>query len=128
MCFKETKIPKGLSGSNGTLRPQRTLQEHCQIGRPFRPEIQRFTRHGVLELEPSGVQRLPRGQAFQSLGGNPLGAGHPPAATRPVNRVSDDRVTDMGQVHPDLVGAPGVQFEAKQVDQREPSHHESVGA
>lgn len=45
-----------------------------------------------------------------------------------VDRVADHRMSDVLQVHPDLVGATAVQIETKEVGDGESSDHSRVRA
>ncbi len=56
------------------------------------------------------------------------GPGDPPAAPAGIDRVADDRVTEVFQVNPNLVGATGVQLEAEEVHHLEPCHHRGIGS
>jgi len=118
MSFKEAKIAEGFGRSNGALTAYRAGQERPQVVRPFGLEFKRFTAGRVPELEPGGVQCLPRSQPLEGLGLGPLDPGNPAAAAAAVDRIAYHGMAGVGQVHPDLVGAAGVEFQPEQVGLR----------
>ena len=65
---------------------------------------------------------------LQQLGPPPGRTGDPPAASAGVDGVTHNRVAQVLEVHPDLMGPPGVQLQPEQVYHVEPRHHRSVGA
>src|SRR6185295_2329417 len=69
-------------------------QRLAKVVRQRRGELELFLRKRVPEAEPGAVQELPREAV---------------AAGMPVAWVARDRVTDRGEVGPDLVGAAGLQ-------------------
>ncbi len=71
----------------------------------FKPEI--FAAHGVAERQGPGVQSL-AGKTGNSILCLRRQGGAPPTTGAAVDRVADDRVTDMRQVDADLVCAPGL--------------------
>lgn len=57
------------------------------------------------------MESLPGGRAFDGSSPDAPGAGNPLAATGPVNPIPDNRVADVCHVHPDLMGATGLQLD-----------------
>ena len=66
--------------------------------------------------------------SLQQLGPPSGSPGDPPAASARVDGVTHNRVPQVLEVHPDLMGPPGVQLQPEQVYDVEPRHHRSVGA
>lgn len=76
-----------------------------KVGRQRAVELEPAPTLRVREAEPPGVKRLPRKGGdprpdIARTGGGATGAG-------PIDRVADQRVSLMGKVNPDLMGAPG---------------------
>ena len=65
----------------------------------------------MAECQSSGVQGLPRGGSFDQRCLAAPCPGDPAAAATGVHRVAHHRMPQVLQVHPDLVGAAGVQLE-----------------
>ena len=70
------------------------LQHRLQVGRQRRDEFDFLSRGGQDEANAFSMEEL-------------TGTRQRSPASAAVQRVSDDRVTDVGQVHPDLVRATG---------------------
>jgi len=70
---------------------------------------------------------LPGSGALEHFGTPSSRTGDPPASSAGVRRVADQRVSDMLQVDPDLVGSPGMQLDPEQIRYLEPSDHGGIG-
>jgi hypothetical protein len=110
ISIKETKIAKRLRGGNQFFA---TRYNECisQISGPLGMELERCSAHRVAECQSRGMKCLPRGGALQQLGASPGSARDPPAASSGVDGVTHNRVSQMLQMHPDLVGSAGVELQ-----------------
>ncbi len=99
-----------------------------EIGGPLGPEFEGGSRCRVAECQNRGMERLPWCTSLELFGLAAERARDPSAPTPGVDRVADDRMSDVLQVHPDLVGATAVQIEPKQVGDGESSDHSRVRA
>src|SRR5947207_7786883 len=116
---EEPKILQGVALSKQSGVSCRAGQRGGEIGGPFRAQGDADTADRVVEREAGGVQQLARRERFELLRRPPLRRRDPPAAAQRVLRVAYHRVTDMRQVHADLMGAPGAEREPQQVGLRE---------
>jgi hypothetical protein len=55
MCFKETKIPKGIRINNGIFGPQRRHQQRLQVSRPSGLKFEGFPGRRMAETEVGSV-------------------------------------------------------------------------
>jgi len=85
---------------------QGIAQRH-QVGRQGRAKTQYFLALGMFETEHMGVQRLPSERRERGTGalGQADGLG---LEARAVGVVTEQWMTRMGEVYPNLVGAPGL--------------------
>src|SRR6476646_3238911 len=127
ISIEEKKIAKGVRASNQVFG---TYGNECspEIGRPFGMEFKWRAGRGMAECQSGRVQCLTGGRPLQRLGGLPSRAGDAAAAAPGVDRIAHDRVADMLQVDPDLVGPAGVKLEPEQVGDAEPARDERVGS
>ena len=102
-------FPEGL---RHTRRFQGALQEK-QILRQGRLPMQKFPGSGVFQGEQIGVQGLPAegGERLLTLGAELAGLG---LEVRAIDGVAHQGVADMGEVHPDLMGPPGLELAGQQ--------------
>ena len=85
----------------------------------------------MLKPQYGRMKRLAWDQRFQSPGLWPATRVHPLGATAPVHGIADDRMTDMGEVNPNLMGSSSLQRNAEQVTIIEPRnamHRRSRGS
>src|SRR6185295_14503292 len=110
ISIKETKIAQRLRQGNKFFA---TCYNQCisQIRRPLGTEIQWCSAHRVAECQSGSVKGLARRRPLQQFGPPPSHTGDPPAAAAGIDRVSDDGVPDMLQMHPDLMGPAGVKLQ-----------------
>src|SRR6266705_2534772 len=120
---EEAKILQGVALSKQTRIGGRFSQRRKQIRRPLRPQSNTLASDRMGERQQRRVQQLPGGECLESLGRVAFRGRDPPAAPEGVLPVPHDRVTDMGEVHPDLVGAAGSQLDPQQVGLREARDH-----
>jgi len=73
------------------------------------------------------MEGLSGSSASDQIGRTSICAGDPAASTSTVDRIAHDRVTDMLQVNPKLVGSAGLELQPEQVDALEPCHHRGLG-
>jgi hypothetical protein len=73
------------------------------------------------------MQGLSGSGILEQLGRAALGPGDSPATSSAIDSVAHDRVTQVRQVDPDLVGPAGMQLQAKEVHDLETCYHDSVG-
>ena len=127
ISIEEKKIAKGVGASNQVFA---TGYNQCiaQIGRPLCSEFEGRPRRRVAECQNRGVKGLPRGRPFELLGLPPEGAGDPPASAPRVDRIADDGMPDVLQMHSNLMGASAVQIETKQLGDGESSDHSGIRA
>jgi hypothetical protein len=127
ISIEEKKIAKGVGASNQVFV---TRYNQCitQIGRPLRSKFEQRPRRRVAECQNRGVKSLPRRGPLKVLGLPTKGAGDPPASPPGVYRISDDGMSDVLQMHPNLMGTTAVQIETKQIRDAESSDHPGVGA
>ena len=71
---------------------------------------------------------LTRGGSLQQLGPPPRSPGDPPAAAASVDGIAHNRVPQVLEMHPNLMGPAGVQLQPEQVYHLESGHYRSVGA
>ena len=91
-------------------------------------ELNWCSAHRMAECQSRGMEGLPRRDALE-LFGDPSGSPrNPTAATPAVHRIAHNRVTDVLQVHPDLVGPAGVKLNPEQIGHPEPGYDEGVRA
>jgi hypothetical protein len=65
----------------------------------------------MAECQSRRVKGLTRSRSFEQRGGLSTGAGDPSAATPGIHGITYDRVADVLEVNPDLVGTAGMQLE-----------------
>src|SRR3954471_23702121 len=111
-CHKLLAWNDFLHASASFCRSQGVLQEK-QILRQRRLPAQNFPGAGVLDGKQIRVQRLPPQGRQRGLGARSkrIGLG---LEMRAVDGIAQQRVPDMGQMHPDLVGAAGFQLAGEQ--------------
>jgi len=81
----------------------------------------------MAECQSSRVEGLTGRGLRDALRCPPLSAGDPPTPSATVHRIPHDRVAHVLQMEPDLVGAPGLELQPKQVDHVKPSHYPGIG-
>ena len=74
------------------------------------------------------MEGLTRRSRFEQHGGLSTRTGNPAAAASRIHGITYDRVADMLQMDPDLVGAARMQLEPQEIDDLEASHNRRVGA
>ena len=116
MCFKETKIPKGIRINNGISGPYRRNQQRLQVGRPSGLKFEGFPGCRMAETKVGGVQGLAGCEPFQGRRTGPV-ARHPSATPRGVDRIAHYGVADVSEMNSDLVSATAMQLEPHQVHQ-----------
>ena len=79
-----------------------------KIRRQFRAEPHQFTANRVLEAQYMGVEGL-SAKVLQGRLGGFRQQGSLAAEAWPVNVIAEEGVADRGQMHPNLVRAPGFQ-------------------
>src|SRR5438034_351597 len=104
---EEAKILQGVALSKQIQIGGRFPQGWNEIGGPFGAQVEPRAAHRMGEREPSRVQQLPRRERLEALSRLPLGRRDAPAAAEGVLPVAHDRVSDVRQMHADLVGATG---------------------
>src|SRR6266699_1242499 len=123
---EEAKILQGVALSKQIQIGGRFPQGWNEIGGPFGAQVEPRAAHRMGEREPGRVQQLPRRERLEALSRLPLGRRDAPAAAEGVLPVAHDRVSDVRQMHADLVGAPGAERHAQQVRLREARGHPNV--
>lgn len=120
ISIEEKKIAKGIRPSNQVFA---TSDNQCsaQIGRPLGPELQGRPRRRVAECQNRRVKGLPRRRALEILGVAPKRASDSAAAAAGVDRIADNRMSDVLQMHANLMRAPTVQIETKKIRDGESS-------
>jgi hypothetical protein len=81
----------------------------------------------MAECQSRGMEGLPRGYALDSLGFPTGWSGNPAAAASRIHRITNDGVTHMFQMNPDLMGAPGMELEAEKVHDAKSGDHAGIG-
>ena len=81
----------------------------------------------MAECQSRGVQCLSRSGQFDVVRFPALDAGNPSAPASPVDRIPDHRMSHVLQMHPDLVGPPSVQLQAKEIDNAKPRDYKCIG-
>jgi len=82
----------------------------------------------VAECQNRCVKGLPGCRSLEVLGVAPERSSDPPAAAAGVDRIADDRMSDVLQMHSNLMGASAVQVEAKKIGDGESSDHTGIRA
>src|SRR5712692_335221 len=123
---EEAKILQGVALSKQIRIGGRFPKRWNEIGGPFGAQVEPRAAHRMSEREPGRVQQLPRCERLEALGRLPLGWCDAPAAAEGVLPVAHDRVSDVREMHADLVGAPGAERHAQQIGLREARGHPHV--
>ena len=82
----------------------------------------------MAECQSGGVQRLTGSGSGDPVGSTPVRTGDPPAAAAAVDRIAHDRVADVLQMKPDLMGPAGMELEPQELDRIEPRHDPGIGS
>jgi hypothetical protein len=77
----------------------------------------------MAECQSGGVKGLSRGGTLQQFRLPPLTARDPATSSSSVHRISNDRVAQVGQMDPDLMGSTGMQLEPEELGNIEPGHY-----
>ena len=111
------------SSSGRGLVPRDGFPERCQICCQRSDEVQRFSRHGVLEPVTGRMQRVTRQlEPLQVLRRQePVRRSRQEAVIRPVELVADDGAAERREVHSDLMLPTGEQRTAHERIARAPS-------
>jgi hypothetical protein len=82
----------------------------------------------VAECQNRCVKGLPGCRSLEVLGVAPERSGDPPAAAPGVDRIADDWMSDVLQMHSNLMGAATVQVQTEKIGHCESSDHTGVRA
>jgi hypothetical protein len=80
----------------------------------------------MAECQSRGVEGLARGGTLQQLRLPPLRARDPTTSSSPIDWIPDDRVAQMSQMDPDLMGSTGMQLEPKELGNIKPGHERGI--
>src|SRR5882762_9925677 len=123
---EEAKILQGVALSKQTRICGRFSQRRNEIRGPFGAQVEPRATHRMSEGEPGRVEQLSRRERLEALGCLPLRRRDAAAAPERILPVAHYRVPHVGEVHANLVGAPGAECHAKQLGLREPRGHAHV--
>src|SRR5712691_3112930 len=117
---EEAKILQGVALGKQIRIGGRFSQRGNEIGGPFGAQVEPRTAHRMGEYQPGRVEQLPQRERVEALGRLPLRWRDAPAAAKGILPVAHDRVPHVGEMHTDLVGAPGAERHTQQLGLREP--------
>src|SRR5229473_1870007 len=123
---EEPKILQGVALSKQTRIGGRFSQRRNEIGGPFGAQVEPRTTHRMGEGEPGRVEQLSRRERLEALGRLPLRRRDAPAAPERILPVAHHRVPHVGEMHANLVGAPGAEGHAQQLGLPESRGHAHV--
>jgi hypothetical protein len=82
----------------------------------------------VAECQNRCVKGLPGGRSLEVLGVAPERSSDPPATTAGVDRIANDRMSDVFQMHSNLMGAAAVQIETEKIGDGKSRDHAGIRA
>src|SRR5438105_9210040 len=119
---EEAKILQGVALSKQSRVPRCAGQRGHQVGGPFGAHCHRRPGNRMVEREAGGVQQLAGREGFDLLRRPPVRGRHASTATVRVLRIAHHGVTDIRQVHANLMSTPGAERETQQVGLGEARH------
>src|SRR3954469_4392174 len=125
ISIEETKIAQGVWAGNQFFAT-RCNKCRAEIIGPFRGKLKWCSAHRMAECQSSRVKSLPGCRALHQLSPAPGGSRDSAASATAIHWVAQNRVPNMLQVDPDLVGTSGVQLEPEQVNYVEAGDHAGI--
>src|SRR6266436_5840321 len=120
---EEAKILQGVALGKQTRICGGFSQRRNEIRGPFGAQVEPRATHRMGEGEPGRVEQLSRRERLETLGRLPLRRRDAAAAPERILPVAHYRVPHVGEMHANLVGAPGAECHAQQLGLREPRGH-----